>query len=119
MMLIWTVSPSLPLFKQKEKIDNLNKSLKKLQSKNIELEQELRKLKSAAYIELLAREQLGLAKPDEETYVVVPSQTNTKSLPSPPPKDKKNSSTDNIDDKPSDNNIFVSIYEKIKELIGL
>jgi len=109
---IWAASPYIQVIKNKEEINSLQKELKVLKSTNKKLEYEIRRMKSDAYIEILAREQLGLAKPGEETYsVVLPKDDQQNKKPQNSKESKENS------DK--NKNIFTLILEKIKNLFGL
>lgn len=109
---IWAASPHIQVLKNKEEINNLQNELKVLESKNKKLEYEIRRMKSDAYIEVLAREQLGLAKPGEETYSVV--------LPKNDQPDKKNQKSKGSKANGKENkSIFTLILENIKNLLGL
>lgn len=70
--LLWAFSPLPAKLKQDQQLAKLNQELKKEKAKNRQLKQEIQHLKKdKGYIEQVARENLGLTKPDEEAYLVV------------------------------------------------
>lgn len=58
---------------KKQQIVQLEQEIAKLKSKEIELSKESYNLKTREGIEKIARERLGLVKPDELPFVIVPS----------------------------------------------
>jgi cell division protein FtsB len=59
----------------REKLDKLNMEISKLKQDNTRLEEELRMVKeSPEYFEDLARKKLGMIKPGETKYKIVPKK---------------------------------------------
>ncbi len=77
----WIFAPTLRLIKERSLNKSLNQQLKKVNSTNIDLRKDLKMLKTASYIELKARSDLGLIKPDEIQYYVLTKIIKTKSKP--------------------------------------
>lgn len=69
---LWAAAPlSIRLAQQKERL-SLSNDLTRVKSQNSLLRRDVLNLKdSPAYIEWLARKDLGLVKPDEDAYVVI------------------------------------------------
>jgi cell division protein FtsB len=67
----------------------LEAELKEVRAENAKLKEEIEKLHSPDYIEILAREKFGLVKPGEKSYIVIPPKEEqpetTETTPSPPP----------------------------------
>jgi len=69
-VLAWSIYPLKHRYQQKRQIGSLEKELKNVRQENKVLQSEVDRLKSPDYIEILARKNFGLIKPDEEAYVV-------------------------------------------------
>jgi cell division protein FtsB len=69
---LWAASPlSIRLAQQKQML-SLSNDLNRVKTQNSLLRKDVHNLKdSPAYIEWLARKELGLVKPDEDAYVVI------------------------------------------------
>jgi len=72
-LLYWSFSPARLWLKEQREIEILKRKLVTLRTKNRTLEEEIARLKTDAYIEQLARRELGLVKPGETAYIVIPS----------------------------------------------
>lgn len=81
-LVITAVAPAREMLRQREEIKRLEETLADVQRANEELKEETSRLNTDAYIEQQARERLGLIKPGEEPFLVVPP-TQT-----PPPEEK-------------------------------
>lgn len=66
------IAPARQAISQQERIRAEERKLQELSIKNAELAARLERLKDVEYMELLAREQLGLVKPGEVSFVVLP-----------------------------------------------
>lgn len=64
-------APLPALQKSNEKLAKTKMQLTQLRKENKGLERQINNMKGDKYIEKTARQQLDLAKPDEETYIVV------------------------------------------------
>lgn len=75
------------LYAMQNNVETIQAQVEELRNKNAALREEINKIKSDAYVEQVAREQLGLVKPGET--LVVPTQGTTssdkKTQPSTPP----------------------------------
>jgi cell division protein FtsB len=67
--------PARQLFSEKVRIVRLEHRLAALQKENKGLSDEVRRLKDPGELELLARDRLGLVKPNERAYLIVPQPT--------------------------------------------
>lgn len=83
-VLFWALVPLPRLIKSSKELNRLEQELAQIQEENQGLKKELENIKKDRYIELAAREQLDLAKPGEETYIVVKQEK-----PKPQKKDEK------------------------------
>jgi cell division protein FtsB len=79
------IAPAQQVYYQNRLIDREKTKLAELAEKNSELERRLARSQDPAYVEKLAREQLGLVRPGETAYVVVPGPPIA-APPEPPPK---------------------------------
>jgi cell division protein FtsB len=70
-LVIWSFYPLKFRFEQQRELAALKHQIALLRAQNERLREDIAKLKSNEYIEQLAREKLGLAKPGEETYIVI------------------------------------------------
>ncbi len=78
------IAPARQAISQQERIRAEERKLQELNIKNAELSARLERLNDVEYMELLAREQLGLVKPGEVSFVVLsPSATSTVTTPEP------------------------------------
>lgn len=74
--------PTQTLLGQQSEADDKQAQLDEIELRNDELQGRVDELKDPTYIELLAREDFGLVKPGEESYVIVPP-ADQESLPDP------------------------------------
>lgn len=74
------IAPAQQLYAQDRLIDQERAKLAKLTEENAALERRLARNQDLAYVEKLAREQLGLVRPGEKAYVVVRGPA----IPAPP-----------------------------------
>lgn len=71
-VLFVAVFPTQTLLGQHSEADDKQVELDEVEVRNEELQRRVDELKDPTYIELLAREDFGLVKPGEESYVIVP-----------------------------------------------
>jgi cell division protein FtsB len=69
------IEPTLELTQQNERIAAMKAELDEIEDTNQRLERRLERLDDPDFIEQKAREQLGLVRPGETTYHVVPPGT--------------------------------------------
>jgi cell division protein FtsB len=81
-ILLMALPPARQLYAQQRSIAAEEAKLALLSEENARLEQRLARLQDPDYIEKLAREQLGMVRPGEISYVVVPPEA---SAPEPEP----------------------------------
>lgn len=67
----WVVSPMVTLNKEKQELERLQTKLATIKRENQRLRGELSKFDDPAFIEVLAREKLGLVRKGERAFVVV------------------------------------------------
>ena len=88
------IQPTRRLLEQRDRISSSAADLRAMQVGNERLEEQIARLNDPDYLEQRAREQIGLVRPGETTYVVMPpSETEqakrkraaTKVEPPPPP----------------------------------
>lgn len=101
-VLIWSVWPMRSWLEQRKEKRDLEKEVAGVLRQNDELRQEIGKLNSAYYIELIARKDLGLVKPGEEAYIVIPRKVETTER---KPKTNK------------DKNLWYQIYSSFQSLL--
>ncbi|MDI6689817.1 MAG: septum formation initiator family protein [Actinomycetota bacterium] len=92
LMFLWALYPLKERLEQKRESEKLRENIAELRAKNKVLKEEIARLKTDDYIEQLARKDLGLIKPGESAYLVVPpkeDEARTESV--KPNKKKKNS----------------------------
>jgi hypothetical protein len=83
------IKPTKDLLQQKSRVTGIAQELTVLQRSNGRLEHRIAKLKDPDYIDQLARRQIGLVKPGEVPYVVMPPsrraqrRSNQKAIPRP------------------------------------
>jgi cell division protein FtsB len=66
------IEPTRQLIEQRERISGMSTDLDRLERSNERLEARIERLKDPDYLEQRAREQVGLIRPGETTYVVMP-----------------------------------------------
>jgi cell division protein FtsL len=71
-ILFLTIAPVREFLRQRAEIDDLASELNSVKQQNRELQLETQRLNTDAYIEQQARERLGLIKPGEEPFLLVP-----------------------------------------------
>ena len=81
-LIITAIAPAREMLRQREEIRILESTLAEVQRTNEQLKEETTRLNTDAYIEQQARERLGLIKPGEEPFLVVPPKQE------PPPEEK-------------------------------
>lgn len=74
---VMAATPARQAFDQRMQIQREEAKLAVLQAENERLEKHLQRLNDPDYIETLARQQLGLVKPGEVSFVIVPGATQT------------------------------------------
>lgn len=77
-LVVLSVTPARELYKQFQEVKKLEKELASLRQQNEKLKEEVERLKTDAYIEQQARARLGLVKPGEQAYVIVPPKQSAK-----------------------------------------
>lgn len=76
-VLAWTASPMLQIIAQKRELARLEKKLVTLRAENRHLKEEIKRFNDPDFIEVLAREKLGLVKEGQRSYVVIPPREIT------------------------------------------
>lgn len=66
------IEPTRQLIDQRVRISSMAGELREVQEGNAQLEAQIARLNNDDYIEQRAREQIGLVRPGETTYVVMP-----------------------------------------------
>lgn len=79
-LLVMAAAPLRQAYEQRQALAQEKTRLQALRSENKSLEQRLARLNDPEYQEKLAREQLGLVRPGETSYVVVPGPTPTETV---------------------------------------
>jgi cell division protein FtsL len=86
-LLVMAAAPLRQAYQQRQALAQEKMRLQALKVENSSLEQRIARLNDPEYQEKLAREQLGLVRPGETSYVVVPGPTPTETVrSSAPPK---------------------------------
>jgi cell division protein FtsB len=67
------VAPARQAFRQREQLVEVQARVSTLEERNAELTGRLNRLSDVSYMEKLAREQLGVVRPGETSYVIVPA----------------------------------------------
>jgi cell division protein FtsB len=80
-VLILSIAPAQMYFEQRAELRRMERRSEALQSENASLQSRADELRDPAFLERLARQCLGLVKPGEIFFVVVPK----KGAPAPPP----------------------------------
>lgn len=96
------VRPIREIYRQARETRQLERQLGRLRSENEDLRTEVERLNTDAYIEQQARARLGLIKPGEKAYVIVPPRQEK-----PPPQKKPAAKAKPEQDK--------SLYQRISE----
>ena len=71
-LLFLTIAPARQVLQQRARIADLERTLGSVKDENRSLREETDRLNTDAYIEEQARLRLGLIKPGEEAYMIVP-----------------------------------------------
>ena len=89
------IEPTRQLLAQRDRISGMVADLEEVQDNNLQLEEQIARLENDDYIEQRARDQIGLVRPGEITYVVMPpskprgaaknNKRPVKQAPPPPP----------------------------------
>lgn len=79
-----SLAPIRQAYTQNQRINAEEAKLQALEAENRQLRERLERLNDPDYVEKLAREQLGLVKPGEVSYVVVPPAPSTSTTAAPP-----------------------------------
>ena len=66
------IEPTRQLLDQRTRISSMAGELREVQEGNVQLEAQIERLNNDDYIEQRARAQIGLVRPGETTYVVMP-----------------------------------------------
>lgn len=104
-VLLWALAPLPRLIKSSQDLKKLKQELAQIQKENQDLKKEIDNMKKDKYVELAAREQLDLAKPGEETYIVVKQK--------PKPASKKEEKKEQ-----QQQNLLSSVIAFLKQLLG-
>ncbi|MEA2451631.1 MAG: hypothetical protein QOG04_341 [Actinomycetota bacterium] len=72
------IQPTRQLLDQRDRISSMASELQSVQQGNAELEAQIARLNNDDYIEQRARAQIGLVRPGETTYVVMPPSKQEK-----------------------------------------
>jgi cell division protein FtsB len=66
------IQPTRQLFEQRQRIADMTEGLRDTEAANRRLEADIERLNDPDYLEQQAREQFGLVRPGETTFVVMP-----------------------------------------------
>lgn len=97
------VAPARQAYQQRQQVAVAEQKVTALQERNSELTDRLNRLSDVAYMEKLAREQLGVVRPGDTAYVVVP-----------PPSPVRPAATV----EPADMTLRERVAEWVKDLVG-
>ena len=78
------VYPTSSFLRQRDDLNRARERLEVLRSETTRLDDATKKLQSDAEVERIAREQYGLVRPGEQSYVVIPATTTTTTPPPAP-----------------------------------
>lgn len=67
------VAPARQAFEQRREVSEVQAKVDALEERNSQLAGRLNRLSDVSYMEKLAREQLGVVRPGETSYVIVPA----------------------------------------------
>lgn len=70
------IQPTRQLLEQRYRISGVAAELERAQVGNVQLEAQIERLNNDDYIEQRAREQIGLVRPGETTYVLMPPRNH-------------------------------------------
>lgn len=73
------IEPTRQLLEQRERVTTMKKDLNEVQASNAELRHRIKRLNDPDFIEQRAREQIGLVREGEITYVVMPPSRQARS----------------------------------------
>lgn len=88
------IEPTRQLLEQRERISGMETDLNRIERSNDKLQARIKRLQDPDFLEQQAREQIGLVRPGETAYVVMPPSRRTQlakkerikaSKPPPPP----------------------------------
>lgn len=85
------IEPTMELMQQNDRIARMKSELRTIDETNERLERRIERLDDPDFLEQKAREQIGLVRPDETTYLVVPPgrdrprEKKKREAPPPPP----------------------------------
>ena len=66
------IEPTLELVQQKDRIERMTSELREIETTNDRLQRRIERLDDPDFLEQKAREQIGLVRPGETAYLVVP-----------------------------------------------
>ncbi|MEA2460129.1 MAG: hypothetical protein QOH90_306 [Actinomycetota bacterium] len=72
LLVAMAIQPTRQLLQQKTRVSDMASDLHRVENVNERLADRIRRLRDPDYIEQRAREQVGLVRPNERTYVVLP-----------------------------------------------
>jgi cell division protein FtsB len=72
LLVAMAIQPTRELLQQKQRVSSMTSDLRRVQNVNERLAERIKRLRDPDYIEQRAREQIGLVRPGERTYVVLP-----------------------------------------------
>lgn len=81
---VMAIPPARQLYAQNRTVAAEQMRLDDLRRENTVLQQRLDRLNDPEYVEKLAREQLGMVRPGEIAYVIVPPEASIDEKPPPP-----------------------------------
>ncbi len=79
------IQPTRQLLQQKERIEQMDEGLANIRKVNGRLADRIERLRDPDYIEQRAREQIGLVRPGETAYVVMPPSGKSRKRAKPEP----------------------------------
>jgi cell division protein FtsB len=82
-LLLMAVPPARQFYREQSQMKAAQQRLAALKRDNAQLEGQLARLKDPAYLERLAREELGVVRPGEIGFVVVPGDPAPEQAPAP------------------------------------
>ncbi|MGH2812212.1 MAG: FtsB family cell division protein [Actinomycetota bacterium] len=85
-LLVTALPTARQLLQERRRVTVENHRLQTLLAENAVLSERLDRLEDPDYLEKLAREELGLVRPGEVSYVVVPPEGEAEEEPPPPPR---------------------------------
>jgi cell division protein FtsB len=72
LLVAMAIQPTRQLLQQRQRVSTMNQDLKHVSGVNTRLADRIERLQDPDYIEQRAREQIGLVRPGEKTYIVLP-----------------------------------------------